>query len=183
MTLPTRMVCTLMFLVAITGCQAFQKPMRKVAEPWPTRPSPEFCDLGAGAESFASLQAMPKSIVDDVLSNLGKPSEDLPDLIVERDQAFFETDIIFAGRATSFRRFVQGGNLGNRWMIWFEEGGLGYSQSIWGYELNQTTDKPVLLGRVPGRNYRDRPCTEIVDFLNHRGPKPGPILPIVGQDR
>jgi hypothetical protein len=126
---------------------------------------------------------MPQSIVDDVLARFA-PDKLSPVPIVERDQAFNESDIVFARSSPpSARRFIQGGNLGNRWFIWHERGGIALEQHIWGYELNQSADKPVLLGRIEQRpsRHRERPCDEIVDFLNRRGPEPGPLVRVVNE--
>ena len=117
------------------------------------------------AESFASLDAMPKPITDHFLSRLNAMFP-VSNPIAARDQVYDWSDVVRPGIPN--RRFIQGGHRNDHWLIWYEHGSIGGNQlAVVGYELASTDAKPAILGGIKEWDRAQGPCKALIDFLYH----------------
>jgi hypothetical protein len=105
------------------------------------------CRLEHPVQEFSSLRDVPTPIMDDLLSYmrvksaLAKPSPPIAD----RNQDFNGSDAARPG--LSFRRFMRGGHVGNRWFVWYEHGGIVSNRNIVLYDFSNRST-PRLLAKL-----------------------------------
>lgn len=130
--------------------------------------SPTVCELGPRSELYVALETMPKAVMQDFVARLAAQTADGLEPIVGRDQPFQRTD---AGETQpiSPRRFIQGGRLGERWIVLYEKGGGGGPEtSVHAvlYELHNREAAPILKAHVevPAKSL----CQTAMDLLSGR---------------
>lgn len=135
-------------------------------------PSPMPCEAGPRWELFLVLDTMPKPIVNAFLSRLAAQTDDGFKPIVDRDQFFNATDKTSSPQV-SLRRFIQGGHLGNAWVILYEQGGQTPRVHAVVYEWSDRNASPLLNAHVD--TTVKAMCDTARDLVSHPT-DPHPIL-------
>jgi hypothetical protein len=89
--------------------------------------------------------------------------------MAERDQPFQVTDVFVPGPQNPSKRIVRGGRRGNKWFVWYEQGGVSYSWHVAAFEIHANGGLRVLLrGVVPVQWTDDRwvPKTDICQGID-----------------
>ena len=107
----------------LVGCSHSDVPFSGGGSTRPTATkSPGLCTTGPRTELFVALDTMPRGLTNTFLGKLAEQTSEGLKLIVDRDQRFQATEKP-DDPPTSLRRFIQGGHLGNTWIILYEKGG------------------------------------------------------------
>ena len=88
----------------------------------PTEPAnPDFtCSFSHRATSLDSLKKLPRAIQTALHDRVGE--------MADRGEFFNAGDVVT--RPAPFDRFIRGGEIGERWYVWHEHGGIGYWKQI-----------------------------------------------------
>jgi hypothetical protein len=84
--------------------------------------NPDFtCTLAHPATSVASLKALPGPIQKALHERVGE-------IMADRGEFFYMGDVVT--KPAPFSRFIRGGEIGEKWFVWYEHGGIGYWKQI-----------------------------------------------------
>jgi hypothetical protein len=78
------------------------------------------CHLANSSKSVASLEKMPAPIRAYIAEHIGP--------MADRGQFFNATDVIMTPGPAN--RFIRGGEIGERWFLWYEHGGIAYFRNV-----------------------------------------------------
>jgi hypothetical protein len=110
-------------------------------------PSPVVsCPLtGKDSGPFLTVDQLAPQIVQELQRRFHNPPGDFIDM-ERRDAEWQETDVVVGSQPMrSTRRFIQGGHEGTRWYVWYESGGIGYSDDIAIFDLPAGANAPRLV--------------------------------------
>ncbi|MEI9885327.1 MAG: hypothetical protein WDN08_02315 [Rhizomicrobium sp.] len=99
--------------LGLAACGGAAKP--------PIPPSPgDGCTLRHPAERVDSLKKLPKAVRDALLATAGG--------MADRGEFFNAGDAV--STPAPFNRFIAAGQIGTRWFVWYEHGGIAYWKQI-----------------------------------------------------
>jgi hypothetical protein len=78
------------------------------------------CRLAHPSKSVASLAKMPTPIRAYIDEHIGP--------MADRGQFFNSTDVVMTPGPAN--RFIRGGEIGERWYLWYEHGGIAYFRNV-----------------------------------------------------
>jgi hypothetical protein len=78
------------------------------------------CHLANSSKSVASLEKMPAPIRAYISEHIGP--------MADRGQFFNSTDVVTTPGPAN--RFIRGGEIGERWFLWYEHGGIAYYRNV-----------------------------------------------------
>ena len=78
------------------------------------------CHLAHSSKSVASLEKMPEPIRTYISQHIGP--------MADRGEPFNATDVVMTPRPAN--RFIRGGEIGERWFLWYEHGGIAYYRNV-----------------------------------------------------
>jgi hypothetical protein len=82
---------------------------------------PDFtCTFAHRASSIASLKRLPTPLRQALHARVGE--------MADRGEFFNAGDVV--SRPAPFDRFIRGGEIGEKWYVWYEHGGIAYWKQI-----------------------------------------------------
>ena len=87
----------------------------------PAPPNPDFtCTFSHSSKSVDSLKQLPGPIRQALHLRVGE--------MADRGEFYNNGDIVT--KPAPFDRFIRGGEIGERWFVWYEHGGIAYWKQI-----------------------------------------------------
>ena len=84
-------------------------------------PNPDFtCTLSHRSTSVATLKALPGPLQKSLHNLVGE--------MADRGEFFNNGDVVT--KPAPFDRFIRGGEIGEKWYVWYEHGGIAYWKQI-----------------------------------------------------
>ncbi|HLY58830.1 MAG TPA: hypothetical protein VKS60_24925 [Stellaceae bacterium] len=147
-----RRIAAALALVLIASNAAFAEPS----------PNPACPALDQGGTSFNSVKEIPAPIATELARKM--PGAILNEFIMaDRDQPWQVTDVVIPGPRLPSRRFIRGGNVGSRWYIWYETGGIAHEFYVAIVELPSTREAAKAVTHFFASP--DRMCSETREHL------------------
>ncbi len=83
--------------------------------------------IPAPAKTVFALSDVPAPIRQELASRISSGrTTDLATLMADHDGDWEATDVVRPGSKLLFRRFIQAGQSGDRWYVWYERGGIAH---------------------------------------------------------
>jgi hypothetical protein len=111
-------------------------------------PSPDIsCPPGGGGAEFASLDAMAPPVVAELARRMALPEgARIATYMAPRDAAWQVTDVVV--EPLPGRRFIRGDQVGSRWFIWYESGGIAHRYHVAIFDLPPAAPAARLVAHV-----------------------------------
>jgi hypothetical protein len=120
--------------------------------------------LPKGAAATSRLDDAPPSLVRALTGRVGE--------VVPAGTKFDATDVIVTGKD---RRLIFIWNLGNRWIVATEHGGLGYNDPIFAFDVSQDGRQALFVQERAA--FPDSVCSTASSLLAFEETNPPTILP------
>lgn len=120
--------------------------------------SPDLCSLPSPVLSYESLHLMPPQILEAIRQR-SQPLEFRP--MAGRNANYNDTDVIL--EELPMQRFVQGARHGDRWVVWYEQGGFVHQSLMAALDMGSADHQPRTI--TVAAIYPGNACSEMTTRL------------------
>jgi len=125
----------------------------------PEPPNPDFsCTFTHPSKSVDSLKKLPGPIQKALHDRVGE--------MADRGEFFNAGDVV--QRPAPFDRFIRGGEIGEKWFVWYEHGGIAYWKQIVIFG-SDPSGAPHVIGEAHGTG-QDGLCVQTDRLLDQSSP-------------